>query len=145
MTFRYLLDTNIISDAQKPEPNRRLAAWMEGRSDAELFIASLTLGEIWQGILAKPDGRRKRELLAWFNGSSGPGNLFLGRVLPFDGAAALSWAELMAEGRRAGRPRSALDMQIAAVAQVNGCAIVTRNTGHFLPVKDRIIVLDPTD
>lgn len=50
----------------------------------------------------------------------------------------------MAEGRRAGRPRGAIDMQIAAIAKVNGCAMVTCNTRHFLPVGDAVEIVDPT-
>jgi toxin FitB len=144
VTARYLLDTNVISDAQKPQPNPRLAAWMEARADEELFIASIVLGEIWQGIVEKPTGRKKRDLLRWFASPTGPRSLFAGRILPLDEAAALQWAEFLAEGRRAGRPRSAVDMQIAAIAKVNGCTIVTRNVAHFAPVQGSVPVIDPT-
>jgi predicted nucleic acid-binding protein len=55
----------------------------------------------------------------------------MGRVLPFDEKAALVWAQLMAEGTTKGQPRSALDMIIAAVAQANGCVVVTDNEKDF--------------
>lgn len=144
MTRRYLLDTNVISDAQKQQPDPRLAEWMAAQADGDLFISTLTIAEVWQGVLEKADGRRKRDLLAWFKGPSGPRTLFAGRILPLDEAAALQWAEFMAEGRRAGRPRGAIDMQIAAIAKVNGCAMVTCNTRHFLPVRDAVEIVDPT-
>lgn len=57
--------------------------------------------------------------------------MFAGRILPFDERAALEWGRLMAEGRALGRPRSALDMVIAATALVNGCEIVTDNERDF--------------
>jgi predicted nucleic acid-binding protein len=57
--------------------------------------------------------------------------LFLGRVLPFDEKAALVWARLMSEGTAKGRPRSALDMIVAAVAESNNCILVTDNEKHF--------------
>lgn len=117
---------------------------MESRADEDLFIPSLVLGEVWLGILAKPDGRKRRDLLAWFGGPLGPATLFAGRILPFDAAAALQWAEFMAAGRREGQPRSAIDMQVAAIAKVNGCAVVTSNAKHFLPVRNEVEVLDPT-
>jgi hypothetical protein len=53
--------------------------------------------------------------------------LFAGRVLPFDGNAALIWARLMADGKTHGRPRGVLDTIIAAVAEAHGCTLVTDN------------------
>jgi hypothetical protein len=61
--------------------------------------------------------------------------LFSGRVLPFDEKAGLIWARLMAEGARAGRPRSALDMILAAIAEANDCIVVTDNEKDFAGLK----------
>lgn len=129
--MRYLLDTNIISNIIKPAPSERLLAWMAERSDEDLYIASLTVAEIWRGVIEKPAGKRRRELEAWFSGHEGPQALFAGRVLAFDERAALEWARLMADGKAKGRPRSALDMIIAAVAETNGCIVVTDNEKDF--------------
>ena len=128
---RYLLDTNIISNAVKPVPSESLAAWMAGSKDEDLFIASLTLAEIRRGLLERPAGKRKDQLEAWFAGPEGPQALFAGRVLAFDDRAALIWARLMAEGAAMGRPRSALDMIIAAVAVANDCIVATDNEKDF--------------
>ena len=78
-----------------------------------------------------PAGRKRDRLEAWFAGAEGPLALFAGRVLPFDEAAGLVWARLMAEGRATGRPRSALDTIIAATAEANGCVVVTDNEKDF--------------
>jgi toxin FitB len=129
--MRYLLDTNIVSNLVKPIPSPSLVAWMASQNDANLFVASMTLAEISRGILEKPGGLRRRQLESWFSGPSGPAALFGGRVLPFDAKAGLIWAQLMAEGTRHGRPRSALDTIIAAVAKANGCIVVTDNTRDF--------------
>jgi predicted nucleic acid-binding protein len=104
---------------------------MAEQSDDDLCIASLTVAEILRGVLEKPAGKRRRELEAWFSGPEGPQALFAGRVLPFDERAALAWARLMATGTSKGRPRSALDTIIAAVAEANGCVIVTDNERDF--------------
>jgi hypothetical protein len=135
---RYLLDTNIISEAVRPEPAPALLAWWARQDDTDLFIAALSLAEVRRGILEQPQGRRRRSLEAWFAGSEGPQALFAGRILPFDERAALVWAELMAGGSTAGRPRSALDMIIASVARANGCIVVTGNERHFQKVVDMI-------
>lgn len=96
-----------------------------------MFISSLTIAEIRRGVLEKPPGRKRRELASWFTGPEGPQALFAGRVLPFDETAALIWARLMAEGTATARPRSALDMIIAAVAEANDCVVVTDNERDF--------------
>ena len=129
--MRYLLDTNIISDVAKPVPSPSLLAWMSEQIDDDLFIASLTVAEIRRGVLEKPAGKRRDALEAWFSGPEGPQALFAGRVLSFDEAAAVIWARLMADGRTRGRPRSALDMIIAAVAEAHGCTVVTDNERDF--------------
>jgi predicted nucleic acid-binding protein len=101
------------------------------QSDGDLFISSLTVAEIRRGILDKPKGKKRERLEAWFAGSEGPQSLFKGRILSFDEKAALVWARLMSEGRAAGKPRSDLDMIVAAVAETNECVIVTDNEKHF--------------
>lgn len=128
---RYLLDTNIISNIVKPHPSKVLVAWWANQNDEALFVASLTIAEIRRGILEKPRGKKRDALDAWFSGPEGPQELFAKRILPFDDKAALIWARLMAEGKAAGRPRSALDMIIAAVAGANDCVVVTDNEKDF--------------
>jgi predicted nucleic acid-binding protein len=137
--MRYLLDTNVISNIVKPVPSESLVGWMAEQIDEDLFIASLTVAEIRRGILEKPAGRKRDQLEVWFAGPEGPSTLFAGRVLPFDEKAGLVWARLMAEGTAAGRPRSALDTIIAAVAEANGCIVVTDNERDFAGVE----VLNP--
>jgi predicted nucleic acid-binding protein len=129
--MRYLLDTNIISNITKLLPSESLLAWMAAQNDDDLFISSLTVAEIRRGVLEKSAGKRRRELEAWFTGPEGPQALFAGRVLPFDEAAALIWARLMADGKNRGQPRSALDTIIAAVAVANACIVVTDNERDF--------------
>jgi predicted nucleic acid-binding protein len=132
---RSLLDTNILSNVTKPLPSEALVAWMAEQPDEDLFISSLTVAEIRRGILEKPAGKKRRELEHWFSGPEGPQALFAGRVLPFDEKAGLIWARLMADGTAKGRPRSPLDMIVAAVAEANDCVVVTENERHFAGLK----------
>jgi toxin FitB len=128
---RYLLDTNILSNPNKPAPSRLLADWMAAQDDEDLFIASICVAEIWRGVQECPAGRKKTELERWFSGPNGPQAVFAGRILPFDEKAGLVWGRLMAEGTITGHPRSALDMILAAVAEASGCIVVTDNEKHF--------------
>ena len=132
---RYLLDTNIISNATKPAPSPSLLAWMAEQPDENLFISSLTIAEIRRGMLEKPAGRKRDALQAWFAGPEGPLALFAGRVLPFDESAALVWASLMAGSKAKGRSRNALDAIIAATARANDCIVVTDNEKDFVDVE----------
>lgn len=110
--MRHLLDTNLISNVIKAEP-----------SD----IASLTFAEIQRGILEQPASRKRNAREAWNPGPDGPPALFAGRVLAFDESARRIWAGFMAEGKKKGWPHRALDTIIAAVAEANGCLVVTDN------------------
>ena len=132
---RHLLDTNIISNATKPVPSVALAAWMTEQADEDLYISTLTIAEIWRGVLEKPPGKNRKELERWFFGPDGPQALFAGRIFPFDEKAGLAWARLMADGTASGRSRNPLDMIIAAIAEANGCMLVTDNEKDFVGLK----------
>lgn len=128
---RYLLDTNVISEATRLEPSPALLQWIEQQQSADLFIATFTLAEIKRGILAMSPGRKRRDLENWFSGPEGPLALFHGRILAFDAAAADQWARLMVEGSTRGQPRSGLDTLVAATAAANDCVVATLNERHF--------------
>jgi predicted nucleic acid-binding protein len=137
--MRYLLDTNILSNIAKPAPSKALMAWMADQTDTDLFISSLTVAEIRRGVLEKPAGKKRDQLEAWFSGPEGPQALFADRILAFDEKAGLIWARLMADGKAKDRPRSGLDAIIAAVAEANGCIVVTDNEKDF----DGIDIVNP--
>ena len=127
----YLLDTNIIGDATKPVPSEPLVSWLAGQADTDLFISTFTIAEIRRGILELPAGKKRRMFEDWFESDIGPLALFAGRILAFDIEASLAWAGLMAAGKAAGRPRSAQDMIIAAIAMAGDLTVATGNEKHF--------------
>lgn len=129
--MRYLLDTSIIGNAIEPLPSQSLLAWLAEQDDDDLYIASLTIAEIRRGILETPAGRHRNDLEDWFGGPEGPQALFAGRVLPFDEVASLIWARMMVHAKASGRSRNALTTIIAAVAEANGCIVVTDNAKGF--------------
>jgi toxin FitB len=117
------------------EPSPFLMEWMAAQSDVSLFTSAISIAEIRRGILILPQGRKRFDLEAWFFGPAGPLKPFQGRILAFDENAAFIWAEMMSKGRQEGRSRSAFDTMIAAIAQVNGCIVVTDNTKDFTDVE----------
>jgi predicted nucleic acid-binding protein len=97
---RYLLYTNILSNLMKPVPSESLVAWMAQQADENLFISTLTIAEIWRGVLEGPAGKKRQQLERWFTGQEGPQPLFAGRILPFDDKAALNWGAGNNYGKR---------------------------------------------
>jgi len=126
----YLLDTNVISEPMRPRPATAVLRWIERRDPAQLYITALTLGELVAGVgrLVKSD--RKRALEGWLADVVVP--QFRGRILPFDVGAAWVWGAMVADAARAGRPRPAIDLQIAAIAAHNRLELVSRNAVDFV-------------
>jgi hypothetical protein len=137
---RYLLDTDVLSHVTKPAPSAPVVQWLERQAAGTLFVATFSLAEIERGILERSAGRKRDELEAWFHGRDGPKSVFAGRILPFDERAAAEWARIMAEGSTRGRPRSALDMIIAATAGANDCTVATLNDRDF---RGAVAVVNP--
>ena len=124
-----VLDTNVVSELMKPEPAEEVAAWIAGRPALSLFITSITQAEILHGVELLPAGKRRKGIeqaaRAMFDED------FAARVLPFDSAAAPCYARIAVVRRRAGRPISHFDAQIAAIAEAAGATIATRNVDDF--------------
>ncbi len=122
----YLLDTNIVSETVRRNPNRAVIAWLDPLPAEALFVSVLTLGEIRKGIEALPDKRRREKLRLWLEHELPA--WFEGRVLPVDLAVADRWGRLLAE---AGRPVPSIDSLLAATALHHELRLVTRNAGDF--------------
>lgn len=124
-----ILDTNVISEPLRPDPNHDVTRWLDAQSIQTLHLTTITLAEVRYGIAALPDGRRKEILQGRFEGEVVP--LFSGRLLPFDDAASTSYASLRARARHAGRAIGDFDALIAAIAATHGFAVATRDTSPF--------------
>lgn len=123
-----LLDTNVVSEAVKPEPHEAVRAWLNNQASETLYLSSVTLAELLFGIAALPNGRRKDVLAQALDGLL---RLFAGRVLPFDVDAARSHAELAVMARARGRGFPTPDGYIAAIAASRGFMVATRDTAPF--------------
>ena len=113
-----LVDTNVISETLRQQPDPAVVRWMDAQSIETLYLSAVL-----------PEGRKRQVLHNGLEQSVLP--LFEGRILPFDGAAAISYAELMAAARRRGRGVSAADGYIAATAHAAGLMVATRDTSPF--------------
>jgi len=123
-----VLDTNVVSEAMKPDPARAVRAWLDEQAVETLYLSSVTVAELMFGIGALPMGRRKDKLTATLDGVL---QLFADRILPFDVSAARRYAELAVRARLAGRGFPTPDGYIAAIAAAHGFAVASRDTSAF--------------
>ena len=136
-----ILDTNVVSELMKAVPAERVVGWIAAQPASALYTTSITQAEILHGLALLPTGKRRNALE-----SAAEAMLredFAGRILPFGSDAAQAYARIAADRRRAGRPISHFDAQIAAIARSAGAAIATRNVTDY----DRcgVKILNPWD
>lgn len=123
-----VLDTNVVSEAMKPEPHPSVRSWLNKQAAETLYLSSVTLAELLFGIAALPIGKRKEMLSQAFQGLLG---LFRDRVLPFDIDAAQCYAELAVTAKNSGRGFPTPDGYIAAIAASQGFIVVSRDTAPY--------------
>ncbi len=122
-----VLDTNVLSELMRPEPEAAVLQWMAAQTDA-LYVTALSYAEILLGIDLLPKGKRRQRLgeqaTAMFTED------FAGRILSFDLATAPAYAAIAGKRQKAGQRLSPIDGMIAAVAHVHSASIATRD-GDF--------------
>ncbi len=123
-----VLDTNVVSEAMKPEPHPSVLAWLNDQAAETLYLSSVTLAELMFGIAALPVGRRKEILAEALDGLMG---LFRDRILSFDADAARHYAELAVTARAGGRGFPTPDGYIAAIAVSRGFIVASRDTAPY--------------
>ena len=124
-----ILDTNVLSECLKPQPDPTVLAWMASQPRSAMFTTTIVQAEILYGMHLLPDGSRKNTLRlaakAMFDHD------FLDHVIPFDRDCAEAYAEIAATRRALGNPISQFDAMIAAVARSRGATLATRNGRDF--------------
>lgn len=134
-----VLDTNVLSEFMRVEPELQVLAWVDAQPAMDLAISAITVAEILHGIARLPFGKRKQKLeahaMAMFEED------FAGRILPFDAHAAVEYATLVAAGEAEGRTASMADAQIAAICRSHGAPIATRNVRDF--AFPGVVVINP--
>ena len=134
--MKYLLDTCLISELVKKEPNPAVVSWLDEQDEQKLFLSVLNLGELQKGISKLPDGTKKDELQAWV--ALDLVERFAGRILEIDLETALCWGRLQGEAEQAGEKLPVMDSLIAATAAAHGLIVVTRNVRDIERCKVRV-------
>jgi hypothetical protein len=135
-----IIDTNIISELQKPAPDKKVISWLDRQEPTNLYLTAITAAELMFGAYSVPKGRRATELqdaVAHIIEDQ-----FRGRILPFDATAAYYYGIRMAACRESGLAVGIADGQIAAIAVANNrAAIATRDVSPFQAF--RLDVINP--
>jgi predicted nucleic acid-binding protein len=124
-----VLDTNVISELWKAEPDPNVLAWIDAQMVETLYLSTITIAELRFGLATMPEGKRRtiyqdrleREVLPAFSG----------RVLPFDLDASQAYAKLMTRAKEASKAIGKADGYIAATAAARSLTVATRDTSPF--------------
>jgi len=132
--WHYLVDTNVVSQATKTQPDANVAAWFTSVSADECCLSIVTIGEIQHGIAlldAKGSTTKAQRLTTWLAKLQED---YAGRILDVTASVMTSWAYL--PGRRVD-----FDSLIAATAASHNLTVVTGNEADFAHTE--VPVLNP--
>jgi toxin FitB len=120
--MKYLLDTNVLSEARRPRGDERVKRWISSAPAADLYLSVLVVGEIRRGIerLKRRDPEGAEVYEAWLGTVL---HDYADRVLPVDAEIAEEWGRMSVPD-----PVPVVDGLMAATAKVRGMTFVTRNT-----------------
>lgn len=124
-----VLDTNVVSELMRSQPSPSALGWVNAQPADQLWLCSVVVAELLYGLGRMPDGVRRRQLAEAIEAMVFDD--FAGRTLPFDLEAAAAYAQMVVQRESAGLPISMADAQIAAICNVHGATLATRNTRDF--------------
>jgi len=125
----FLLDTNVISEWTKPQPDPGVIKWLAGLDEDQAFLSVISFAEIRRGVEKMPRGRKRVHIETWLQNDL-PARFEL-RILPIDEVIAQLWGIVMDRSARQGKTIGAMDAFLAATALDRDLTLVTRNTKDF--------------
>lgn len=127
--MRYLLDTCVLSELVKKNPNGGVVGWLQEQEELSLYLSVITFGELQKGVSKLIKSRRRKKLQDWVDQDLA--SRFAGRVLDVDLGVATRWGELSGVAEKVGRRVPVLDGLLAATALERELTVVTENVQHF--------------
>lgn len=124
-----ILDTNVLSEPLRPDPDQRVVQWLDAQIAETLFLTTVTIAELRYGIAALPAGKRRTTLADRFESVILP--LFSGRVLDFDEPATREYATLRARARQRDLAMGDFDVLIASIANAHTFGVASRDVAPF--------------
>jgi toxin FitB len=132
----FLLDTNVVSEWTRPNPDPGVIEWLAEVDEDRVFISVITLAELRRGVERLAPGKRRTQLDEWLRDELPL--RFEGRILSVDAAVADTCGAVVAHRDAIGRPIHAMDALIAATARAHRLTVVTRNIDDFQPSVEAI-------
>jgi predicted nucleic acid-binding protein len=134
----FLVDTNVVSELRKRVPDPRVLAWQRSQRRAEVYLSTLVVGEIRQGVerVRPRDPRQAEALDRWLAGLL---LTYRDRLLPVTAEVTQEWGRLNASSQ----PPPVIDGLMAATARVHQLTLVTRNVADV--ARTGVAVLNPFD
>jgi len=123
--LNYLLDTCVISELIRPRPSSKVLQWLRSCQDGNLFLSSITIGEIQKGISKLPNSQKRNKLQEWMDTELI--RRFDKRILGIDYKVAQKWGEIQASAEVAGKKMPVIDSLIASIAISYDMTVVTRD------------------
>jgi predicted nucleic acid-binding protein len=136
---KWLLDTNVLSESIRTQPDRKVLAWIAAHPGEDLAISLITVAELRAGIAALGEISRQRSFEAWLRAYVIP--IFGERTLPVTLEILVDWIQLSRRLNAQGRPKAAADLLIASTARIYDLTLVTRNLRDF--ANTGVVVYDP--
>ena len=140
MSLEFLIDTSVLSELMRAQPDLQVMKWFDMHGDAACFTSSITKAEIFLGIALLPEGTCRNRFTDAAEKMFSTD--FSERCLPFDNLSAINYAILVSQRLRIGKPVSTEDAQIAAIAVTNNLVLVTRDTKNFIEI-DGLTLMNP--
>ena len=129
---RYLLDTNVVSEARKPKPHGAVVAWLGSLREDQLFVSAVTMWELEAGVelTRDQDPEKTAEIELWIDRVAEAYEF-----VPMDSRCFREWGRLM-HGKS---DQLIADAMIAATARMHGFIVATRNEGDFKQLGVRVL------
>jgi predicted nucleic acid-binding protein len=123
--MNYLLDTCLISELAKSEPNKKVVDWVISENETSFYLSVLTFGELHKGIQKLPESKKKDELRIWVENELK--KRFQNRIIGIDMRVSILWGKIQCIAEKKGKPMPAIDALIAATGIAHDLTVVTRN------------------
>jgi predicted nucleic acid-binding protein len=135
--MKYILDTCVVSELVRPNPEPKVVQWISQCDEEALFLSVVTIGEIQKGITKLTDKKRSAVIQQWLD--SELRERFQGRILSVSEEVALTWGIILGETEQKGIAVSSIDGIIGATAVTLNLTVVTRNEKDIAPTGARVL------
>ena len=135
--MKYLLDTSVISELISSQPNPNVVEFVDSLDQEDIYLSTITVGEVAKAIQKQPDPTRKQSLQKWLYQDLLV--RFDGRIIPLDASVMIRWGQLSAKVESIGVEFPAIDAMIAAIVLTHEMVLVTMYENDFKDTEIEVV------